>query len=163
MMGKTMHGLKGMLLCLGILVAISPAQAAESTVQKTSSQSVEAVWVKIGDFCGIGSWQPGVAKCELSKGKKRRTLTLKSGAVVVEELLHRSNRRHSYTYRFVSGPLPVNNYQSTIQVTSRRHGRGSVVTWRGHYDAKGVSDAEAKKIIDGLYVSGLAALLANNR
>ena len=37
-------------------------------------------------------------------------------------------------------------------------GKGSVVKWVGKYDAKGASEADAKKTIDGIYDSGLKAL-----
>ena len=53
--------------------------------------------------------------------------------------------------------LPVTNYQSTISVSPDP--KGSAVKWVGKYDAKGVSDAEAKKIIDGIYESGEKALV----
>ena len=33
-----------------------------------------------------------------------------------------------------------------------------MTTWVGKYDAKGAGDAEAKKVIDGIYNSGLNAL-----
>ena len=36
---------------------------------------------------------------------------------------------------------------------------GSAVTWVGKYDAKGVSDADAKKTVDGAYDAGLKALV----
>jgi hypothetical protein len=65
----------------------------------------------------------------------------------------------SYTYSIVSAPLPVANYTSTISVVV--DGAGSAVTWAGKYDAKGASDADAKKTIDGVYDSGLKALTAN--
>ena len=48
------------------------------------------------------------------------------------------------------------NYTSTISVAA--DGAGSMTTWVGKYDAKGASDAEAKKVIDGIYDSGLKAL-----
>jgi len=65
----------------------------------------------------------------------------------------------SYTYSIVSGPLPVANYTSTISVAA--DGAGSTVTWVGKYDAKGVSDADSMKTIDGVYDAGLKALTAN--
>jgi hypothetical protein len=100
------------------------AQAIESKESKTSPQSVDAVWQKVGDFCGIGQWHPAVAKCELSADKKQRTLTLKGGGTIVEHLVRWSDKMHSYTYKIVSSPLPVENYESTIRVA--KSGSGSV-------------------------------------
>jgi hypothetical protein len=144
------------LLALGLILAASSAQAIESKASKTSTQSVAAVWSKIGDFCGISQWHPAIAKCELSADKKDRTLTLKGGGTILEHLVRWSDKMHYYTYKIVSGPLPVDKYQATIHVA--KSGSGSVITWKGHYSAKGASDADAKKAIDGVYDSGLAAL-----
>ena len=148
------------LAALGLFGVATSVQAAEikSSDSKASSQSVDAVWAKIGDFCGIANWHPAVAKCELSADKKDRTLSLKGGGTIVEHLVSWSDKTHSYTYKIVSSPLPVENYESTIRVSAAKSGSGSVISWRGHYKAKGAPDADAKKAIDGIYESGLTAL-----
>jgi hypothetical protein len=146
------------LIALGLFAVATTAQAVESKASKTTSQPVDAVWQKIGDFCGIGQWHPAIAKCELSGDKKDRTLTLKGGGTIVEHLVRWSDKMHSYTYKIVSSPLPVDHYVSTIHVSAAKSGSGSVISWRGHYFAKGASDADAKKVIDGIYDAGLTAL-----
>ena len=148
------------LAALGLFAVATSVQAAviKSSNSKTTSQSVDAVWTKIGDFCGIANWHPAVAKCELSADKKDRTLTLKGGGTIVEHLVRWSDKMHSYTYKIVSSPLPVEDYESTIHVSGAKSGSGSVISWHGHYKAKGAADADAKKAIDGIYESGLTAL-----
>jgi hypothetical protein len=84
---------------------------------------------------------------------------LKGGGTIVEKLVRWSDANHSYTYRIVSGPLPVENYESTLRVRSAKSGGGSVISWSGHYAAKGASDADAKKAIDGVYSAGLTGLV----
>ena len=123
----------------------------------TSSMSPEALWKKIGDFCGIGNWLPGIEKCVLSADRKQRTLSLKGGGTVVEALENLDDANHTYTYTIISGPLPVANYHSTISVTADP--KGSSLKWDGKYDAKGASDADAKKVIDGIYEAGEKALV----
>jgi hypothetical protein len=135
------------------------AQAIESSAKANSKLSADALWAKVGDFCGIAKWHPAIGKCELSADGKMRTLTLKGGPTIVESLVKMDTAGRSYTYSIVSGPLPVANYTSTISVAA--DGAGSVVTWVGKYDAKGASDADAKKAIDGVYESGLKALVAD--
>jgi hypothetical protein len=132
------------------------ANALESNAKATSKLSADALWAKIGDFCGISKWHPAVEKCELSADGKTRTLSLKGGGTIVEALLNLDAAGHSYTYSIVSGPLPVANYTSTIAVSA--DGGGSVVTWSGKYEAKGASDAESQKVIQGVYDGGLKAL-----
>ena len=63
----------------------------------------------------------------------------------------------TYTYSILDGPLPVANYQSTLSVAA--DGDGSEIRWRGTFDAKGASDAEAEKVIAGIYESGIKALV----
>jgi hypothetical protein len=128
------------------------AFAVESSYAAKSASSADAVWAKVGDFCGIGHWLPGVT-CALSADGKTRTLTTTEGAVVVEQLEARDDAARSYSYTIISGPLPVANYHSTISVQSA--GAGSAIVWIGKYDAKGASDADAKKVIDGIYKAGV--------
>jgi len=144
---------------VALLVSGLAAQALESSAKAASKLSADALWAKIGDFCGISKWHPAVEKCELSADGKTRTLSLKGGGTIVEALVKMDTAGRSYTYSIVSGPLPVANYTSTISVST--DGAGSTVTWTGKYDAKGASDADSKQAIDGVYDSGLKALTAN--
>jgi hypothetical protein len=92
----------------------------------------------------------------LSADGKTRTLSLKGGGTIVEALVKMDTAGRSYTYSIVNSPLPVANYSSTISVSA--DGAGSVLTWSGKYDAKGAPDADAMKVVQGIYDSGLAAL-----
>ena len=140
-----------------VLISIGPAFALDSSVTMTSSMSPEALWKKIGDFCGIASWHPAIEKCVLSADGKQRTLSLKGGGTIVETLENLDDANHAYTYAIISGPLPVANYHSTVSVTADP--KGSSLKWVGKYDAKGASDADAKKVIDGIYEAGEKALV----
>src|SRR5579859_6909753 len=122
---------RSVIVALGLFAVTAAAQAVESKASRTSSQSVDAVWQKIGDFCGIAQWHPAIASCQLSADKKDRTLTLKGGGTIVEHLVRWSDKHHSYTYKIVSSPLPVDNYESTIHVRAAKSGAGSVISWRG--------------------------------
>ena len=139
------------------LVLIGPAFGLESSVTRTSSISPEALWKKIGDFCGVADWHPAIEKCVLSADGKQRTLSLKGGGTIVEALENLDDAGHAYTYTIISGPLPVANYHSTISVSPDP--KGSALKWVGTYDAKGASDADAKKVIDGIYEAGEKSLV----
>ena len=149
-------------LTLGVAAATmmlaAPAYALDigRTVEVDAKPS--AVWAAIGDFCGIGAWHPAVAKCEEAEadGKTRRTLTLGDGAMIVEELVAWDDDAMSYTYTAVEGPLPVDNYESTITVTEA--GEGSQISWTGSFDAKGATDAEAEEVMLGIYDAGLKGI-----
>jgi hypothetical protein len=156
-MGTTTVGIR-MAVTAGAALLMSglAAHALDTSSTAKSTLSADAVWTKIGDFCGIGKWHPALEKCELSADGKTRTLTLKGGGTIVEALVKWDAAGKSYTYSIVQSPLPVANYTSTITVSA--DGAGSVLTWTGKYDAKGAPDAKAQEVIKGIYDSGLGAL-----
>lgn len=140
-----------------LTVSAANALALETSLTRQSSMPPDALWKKIGDFCGIKSWIPAVQDCTLSQNGKQRTVTLKGGGEVVENLDNWDDANHTYSYSIVSSPLPVEDYHSTISVVPEAG--GSMLRWRGTYKAKGTSDAEAKKTIDGIYAAGAKDLL----
>ena len=60
-----------------LLVSTGVAFALDSSVTMTSSMSPDALWKKVGDFCGIAAWHPAIEKCVLSADGKQRTLSIK--------------------------------------------------------------------------------------
>lgn len=143
------------------LLSATPALALDVEKGVEVAASPEKVWATIGDFCGIGTWHPAVEKCELSDvgGVSTRTLTLAGGGgTLVEALVSRDDAAMTYTYRITSGPLPVENYESTITVSPGGESDASAINWKGTFDAKGTTDEEATKVITGIYESGLKAL-----
>lgn len=139
-------------------VASTPVSALEVTKTATIAAAPDAVWKTIGGFCGIGDWHPVIEKCALSKkgGKEERTLSLKGGGTIVEQEQARDDKKMSYTYTILSGPLPVEDYKSTIMVEPE--GKGSKVTWTGSFKAKGAPDDKAKEAIGGVYEGGLKGI-----
>ncbi len=142
---------------VGVLVA-TPAFALEASKTIDVAASPEKVWQTIGNFCSIADWHPAIASCAPGQqsGKPTRTLTLKNGATILEEQTARSDPKMQYSYTMLKTPLPVSNYHSTISV--RKKGSGSEISWKGTFKAKGASNADATKAIQGIYDSGLDAL-----
>ncbi len=124
----------------------------------------EKAWEMIKDFDGWQNWHPVIASTEITSGKGNtrgtvRVLTTKDGAKITETLVHYQPKVFSYTYRITDSPLPVTDYVSTIQVKAAKS--GSVVHWQSHFKAKeGTSDADAIKLIRGVYTAGLDNLKA---
>ena len=136
----------------------TPALAIDVSEKMDSALSADAVWAKVGDFCGIAKWHPAVKNCTLSQkdGAAMRLLDLGGGATILEKLVSRDDAKRSYTYAIVESPLPVQNYVSTLTVDAK--GSGSTILWTGKFDAKGAPDAEAAKAISGVYQAGLPGL-----
>lgn len=141
-------------------VTANSAFAVEVKSKKKVDGAPVKVWEKIGDFCAIKDWHPAVAKCVESKdgGVVRRVLTLGDGAVIKERLVNKTAM--SYTYVIESpGPLPVANYISTFSITADDDDDDEAkVRWVGFFDAKGASDKDAAKAIQGVYDGGLDAI-----
>lgn len=133
-----------------------------TTVRETISIDADPsdIWSYIGDFDGFATWHPAVASCAADKdGANRvRHLTLGDGSKITERLdLHDDDAR-TYTYSILeAGPLPVRDYQSTIEVTA--NGSGATVTWSSEFDPQGAAEADAQAAISGVYAGGLAALV----
>jgi Polyketide cyclase / dehydrase and lipid transport len=136
-----------------LALSAGPAMALEVESAATVPGKPGQLWKKIGSFCSIKDWHPAIAKCEKNKegGATYRTLTTKDGGKIKEKLLKKTDS--SYTYEIVESPLPVQNYKATISVAA--DGDQTKVEWKGTFDAKGASDEEAKKVIDGIYKAGL--------
>jgi len=125
--------------------------------------SARAVWALLGDFNGLYRWHPAVTDSQLEGAREKpgsiRTLTLADGAQLVEVLDSLDDASMCYHYRITEGPLPINNYRSEIRVESAA-GDGCTVRWQSTFEADGVSEAEAKEVIDGIYAAGLDSLTA---
>jgi hypothetical protein len=149
-----------LVMIASLITAASPALALEAKVSKPTPSTAAAVWAAVGDFCGIASWHPAVAKCALSTkdGATYRTLTLKDGAELFEKQVAFDAASMSYSYTIEKGPLPVANYTSTLKVSGAD--KGATIDWSGSFDAKGARDDEAIKIISGIYDAGVDALVA---
>ncbi|MET0258331.1 MAG: SRPBCC family protein [Methylobacterium sp.] len=148
------------------------AQAHGPSRQKVS-ESIEInapadkVWKIIGNFQD-GSWIPVVEKTEGKGGndvKATRTLTLKGGATVEEELAKYDAEKKTFMYRINKVDvkvLPVNDYSSTLEVEGS--GDKTKLTWKGAFyrgymnndPPPDLNDEASKKAVSDLYKAGLA-------
>jgi hypothetical protein len=144
-------------ICLG--AGVMPASAANLTRSIEVSGAAAEVWSVIGPFCAIKDWLPPVGMCiEDGKSPPTRTLVTKDGkAAFVEAQTGRDDRSYSYSYAFLTSPLPVSQYKSTIKVTARGEAV-SVVTWTGIYTPVPGKEKDAIDALSGVYDSGLASI-----
>ena len=131
---------------------------------------VDAVWAASKDFNGLAKWHPALDKDEIIKGTNNvpgavRSLSLKGGGTIQEQLLAFSEPMHSFKYKILESPLPVASYVSTFTVKAGK-GDTAVIHWTGTFTRKNPADnppddqtdAAAMKVITGIYSSGLANL-----
>ena len=140
---------------LAVILMTTGASAVEVKRKVEVDGEIAKVWSQVGGWCAIGTWHPVIAKCEESEagGKKLRTLTTKDGGVIKETLL--TTTATSYTYQIDESPLPVSNYTATLSVVPDDDDKEEVnIVWSAKFDPKG-AEADAKKVIDGVFKAGL--------
>lgn len=152
--------------CLFAAPALAERPVLSVEEQLDVQAPADVVWKSVGRF-GDLSWHPAVAKVEITQGKEGRKgavrkVTTRDGAVIVEELLERSARTRTVRYRIIESPLPVADYVSTLKVSG--DGDRASVSWSSTFRRKdeeakqGADDAAARKIVAGIYQSGLQSL-----
>jgi hypothetical protein len=87
-----------------------------------------------------------------------RQLGLREGGTAREQLVAHDPKTRTFSYTIVQSGLPVTGYRSTLSVKPGPNG-GSLVEWKGDFDAKAGTDAAvAEKIVKGIYDRGLGSL-----
>ena len=159
------------LIAATLLCAATAAWAHGPTRQKvaetvTIAAPPEAVWDRLKDFSALQNWHPAVESSQTTAGNEIgsvRTLNLKGGGKIVEELTRYSAEEHRLAYKMTDpGPIPVTNYSSTLSVTPGDGGT-SVVEWKGGFyrgDPNGNpaperNDDAAVAAVTGIYKAGL--------
>lgn len=135
---------------------------------------VDKVWAAAKDFDSLGKWHPAIATDEIVKGTNNkpgavRKLSIKDGPSLTEELVAFSDKTHSFKYKILESPFPVDHYVSTFTVKAGK-GDTSVVSWSGRFTRKNQAenppeaenDAAGVKLITGIYHDGLANLKKQN-
>lgn len=152
---------------------IYPAYAHGPTPQKTDQSALinaapDVVWKNLSEPCAIANWHPDVANC-VSSTPLKRTLTLKNGAIINEEIDEILPGEMSISYRLGEidiKALPVSSLNGKIKI--KPEGAASRVTWLARYyradttnePPKGMDDESAQKSVN-TYVK--AALEGMNR
>ena len=118
--------------------------------------AADTLWQSIGGFNALPSWHPAVATSDASGAGKgsTRTLGLAGGGSIVERLEDADPKRRSYRYSILSGPLPVADYTSELEVRDNGDGT-STVQWSSDFQPKGASEPDAVAAIQGVYQAGL--------
>jgi hypothetical protein len=155
-------GLGALMACAVAVPAAEPSVSVVETVQLAATAS--RTWGAIKDFGSWQSWHPAFASTQMLQGDGHskgavRVLMTKDGGKFTEELVAFDAAARSYQYRILESPAPVMDYVSTIQV--KETSTGSTVVWSSHFNVKpGTSEADAKKLISGVYRAGLDNLAA---
>jgi len=109
-----------------------------------------AVWDLVSDSSRIVEWFPGMEQVTVEGST--RTITLRSGLALIEEVVNVDHRLRRFQYRIV-GPLPVSFHLGTIDVLDDPVGCLVVYSTEISPDPMGF-------VIDGATAAALAELQA---
>lgn len=144
------------------------------TPQKTDQMVVvkapaDVVWKLVSEPCAIKNWHSEVTDCKSSTPLKR-TLTLKSGGKITEEIDELAAEDMSISYRLASDvdikALPVSSLSGRIKL--KKEGDTTQVSWSARYyradttnePPKGLNDEAALNAVNSYIGAGLAGLSA---
>ena len=127
-------------------------------VSERVEASAEKVWELFRDFGGIQRFSAGFEKVEVTGSGigAVRTITLPGGAALQERLEAFDERSRRLQYAIVAGPIPVSNYLATIEV--KDEGKACRIDWSANFEPKGISDDQARAMIEGVYKGGIAGV-----
>ncbi len=127
------------------------------TVSEDIKAKAADVWTAMSDFGGIKVGGPITSFETKGKGVGMvRTIGM-GGGTVVERLDRHDAAALVYAYSIINEdcPLPVTGYASTVKITDKGDGTCNV-NWSGVFEPKGASEADASKVVEGIYRGGIA-------
>ena len=126
------------------------------TVKETVAADAEAVWNILSDFGGIKIGGPITDFHIEGEGVGAvRTITMGGGKVIERlETFDPAELTFSYVITNQDSSLPVTNYASIVKITSEGPGACSV-EWTGTFEPRGVPEAQAQAIVNGIYTGGI--------
>ncbi|WP_244490727.1 SRPBCC family protein [Aureimonas frigidaquae] len=168
--------LLALFLLPGVALAHGPSRQKHAT-KIAVDMTPEAVWQKVGNFDDL-SWNPLVAKVEAQPGNAVgtvRTVTLKDGGTLVQELYKYDAAKMSYQLQMPQIDvklLPVTNYSEFLTVKPLDGGKRAEIEIRSAYyraypnndPPADQNDAAANAAVAAMQekvVEGLAAHLAS--
>jgi hypothetical protein len=124
-------------------------------VSERVGASASAVWDLLGDFAGVQRFSSGIESCTVEgEGVGAvRTLKMPGGLELQERLEALDAPGRRLQYAIIAGPLPLEHYLATIEV--REDGDGCVIDWSSTFDPKGVTEEQARDMVEGIYRGGI--------
>lgn len=136
-------------------------------VSSVIDASVPKVWQRVRDFNGMPGWHPAIADSFIEDGLRSdsvgcvRNFNLTGGGNLREQLVALSDEQHSFTYRILVAPMPVQNYVSTLTLhrvadTDRTYGE-----WTAEFDVPREKQDEMVALVESVFQAGFNSLQAD--
>jgi polyketide cyclase/dehydrase/lipid transport protein len=133
-------------------------------VSSIANAPAEKVWMVIRRFDAVADWLPFVKSSPIEGGGDPtrvgciRILTQTDGEIFREVLVALSDAERSYSYTFVSAPVPVRNHQTTLRVSPITDGDRSYVEWSSRFEIDPQYEAQLVDLMNQNFLAGLRAL-----
>ena len=131
--------------------------------QKIINAPASEVWSVIRDFNSFPDWHPYVEASEIleltgsSVGAVRK-FTQINGNQITERLMALDDLDYIIKYKVLDGPLPVENYLSTIKVVPLPDGGKCVMKWDVEYDCEPEGIAQLNQDLENVFILGFDRL-----
>ena len=121
---------------------------------------VDEVWKLVSDFGGMLESMGVPVELSGPEGIGQERKITMGPEPTVERLEELDNDAHRLVYSIQSGPLPVANYLSTMQLSAIGDTR-TKLDWSSTFDpAGGMAEDDAVTFVSGIYNGGIAGLQA---
>jgi hypothetical protein len=133
-------------------------------VSSVVNAPAEKVWASIRRFDAVVNWLPFVKSSPIEDGGDPtrvgcvRVLTQTNGEVFREVLVALSDAERSYSYTFVSSPVPVRNHRTTLRVLPITDGNRSYVEWSSRFEIDPEHEAQLVDLMNQNFLAGLRNL-----
>jgi len=131
------------------------------TMSTRFNASADQVWKILRDFNGLPVFIAAIKKSTMEGSGivgAVRTLTLEGGGPpIVEKLEKLDDQAKTLSYSIVTSPLPLKDYVATVEVVEHRPAECEV-KWYSTFEPSGAPEAEAVKIIEGVYSGAFEGL-----
>ena len=124
----------------------------------------DKVWAVIRRFDAVVEWLPFVKSSPIQDGGDPtrvgcvRVLTQTDGEVFREVLVALSDAERTYSYTFVSSPVPVRNHQTTLRVLPITDGDRSYVEWSSRFEIDPKYEAQLVDLMNQNFLAGVRSL-----
>jgi hypothetical protein len=122
--------------------------------------SADQVWKVLRDFNGLPVFVAAIKKSTMEGsgvGAVRKLTFEGGGPPVVEKLEKLDDQAKTLSYSIITSPLPVKDYFSTMEVMDLGAGQCEL-KWYSTFEPKDAPEAEAVKVVEGVYAGGFEGL-----
>ncbi|HEY4256077.1 MAG TPA: SRPBCC family protein [Candidatus Udaeobacter sp.] len=133
-------------------------------VSRVVNALADKVWAMIRRFDAVVNWLLFVKSSPLEDGGDPtrvgcvRFLTQTDGEVFREVPVAASDAERSYSYTFVSSPVPMRNHRTTLRVLPIIDGDRSYVEWSSRFEIEAEYEAQLVDLMNQNFLTGLRNL-----